>query len=60
MKKLTNLKCMKLVQRYDEKQLIPRNLLGSCRSCCDWLGDLRQSRGIGGDYVGGHCFFDTV
>ena len=34
------------MQRYDEKQLIPRNKPDYCRSCCDRLGVLRQSRGI--------------
>ena len=31
---------MKLVQRYDEKLLIPRKLLDSCWSCCDSSCDL--------------------
>ena len=36
---------MKLVQRYDEKLLIPRNLPDSCRSCCDKGMRLRQNKG---------------
>ena len=36
------------MQRYDEKQLIPKNQAKSSRSCCDRLGVLRQSRGMRG------------
>ena len=39
MKKITNYKP------------IPRNLPDSCRSCCDRIWDLRQSRGRGFKYV---------
>ena len=42
---------MKLVQRYGDFGLIPRNLPDSCRSCCDRVKDLRQSRGIGFERV---------
>ena len=38
-------KQLSLMQRYGEKQLIPRNLAGSCRSCCDSSCDLRQNWG---------------
>ena len=42
---------MKLVQRYGDFGLIPRNLPDSCRSCCDRGMRLRQSRGRGLDCV---------
>ena len=39
------------MQRYDEKLLIPRNLLDSCLGCCDRVKDLRQSKGRGAEIV---------
>ena len=43
MKKLTYE--LLLMQRYCDFGLIPRNLLDSCRSCCDKGNVLRQSEG---------------
>ena len=39
------------MQRYDEKLQFPRKMPDYCRSCCDRVKDLRQSKGRGAEIV---------